>query len=76
MIWIVFVIWFVFALACGIMEKKTDKGFYGFLFLLSLPIMFYLPLLFWLFQNKNLTFVTKYDIINIENKKGEKNNGS
>jgi hypothetical protein len=26
-----------------------------------------------LFQNKNLTFVTKYDIINIESKKGEKN---
>jgi hypothetical protein len=26
-----------------------------------------------LFQNKNLTFVTKYDIIIIESKKGEKN---
>ena len=43
MIWIVFVIWFVFAIGCGIMEKKTDNQFFMFLFLLSLPIMFYAP---------------------------------
>ena len=46
MIWIIFVIWFIFAIACGIMEKKTENGFYIFLFFISLPIMFYLPLLF------------------------------
>jgi len=43
MIWMIFVIWFVFAIACGIMEKKTDNQFYMFLFFVSLPIMFYMP---------------------------------
>lgn len=43
MIWMIFVIWFIFAIACGIMEKKTDNQFYMFLFFVSLPIMFYVP---------------------------------
>ena len=43
MIWMIFVIWFVFAITCGIMEKKTDNQFYMFLFFVSLPVMFYMP---------------------------------
>ena len=44
MIWIIFIIWSVFALACGVMENKSQNGVFGFLFLLSLVIMFYVPL--------------------------------
>ena len=44
MIWVIFTIWIVFAIACGILEKKTENDFFGFLFLISLPIIFYVPL--------------------------------
>ena len=71
MIWIIYMIWLIFITVCGIIENRTDNGIGIFLFLVSLPIMFYVPFMIWLFQNKNLTFVTKYDIIIIENKKGE-----
>lgn len=71
MIWITFVIWSVFAIVCGIMENKSQNGFFGFLFLLSLPIIFYIPL--FLKQNKNnLTFLKNFAIIIIENKRKEK----
>ena len=72
MIWVIYLIWVVFALVCVIAEEKTGHDFFEFLLLISIPLMFYVPFMVWLFQNKNLTFVTKYDIINIENKKGEK----
>ena len=46
MIWIVFVIWTLFAITCGIMEKKTDNSLFMVLFIVSLPIMFYIPFMF------------------------------
>ncbi len=49
MIWTIFVLWIVFAITCGVMENKTDNDFFGFLFLVSLPIMFYMPFMCGLF---------------------------
>ena len=46
MIWIVFIIWVVFTLVCTVMENKTNKGFYLFMILISIPIMFYVPFMF------------------------------
>jgi len=46
MIWIVFIIWVVFTLVCAVMENKTNKGFYMFMILVSIPIMFYIPFMF------------------------------
>jgi len=46
MIWIVFIIWVVFTLICAVMENKTNKGFYMFMILVSIPIMFYIPFMF------------------------------
>jgi len=43
MIWVVFVIWVIFAMFCGIMDFLKNSQLYLVLFLLSLPIMFYLP---------------------------------
>lgn len=60
-------------MVCAFVEHKFQNGVGIFFFLLSTVAMFYIPLMVWLFQNKNLTFVTKYDIIIIESKKGEKN---
>ena len=50
MLWIIFTIWVLFVITCVIMEKKTENQFFTFLFLISLPIMFYIPL--FLKQNK------------------------
>ena len=44
MIWTIFTIWAIVGIACGIIAEKTEKDFLGFLFLLSVPFMFYLPL--------------------------------
>ena len=44
MIMVIFTIWVIFAIACGILTEITDHDFFGFLFLVSLPIMFYVPL--------------------------------
>lgn len=44
MIWVIFTIWVIFSIACGIMEKKTENQLFTFLFLVSIPIMFYVPL--------------------------------
>ena len=71
MIWIIYTIWVIFITVCAVIENKMENGIGIFLLLVSLPIMFYIPFMVWLFQNKNLTFVTKYDIIIIESKKGE-----
>lgn len=43
MLWIVYVIWVLFVITCVIMEKKTEHQFFTFLFLISLPIVFYIP---------------------------------
>ena len=44
MLAIVFVVWFVFAITCGVLVEKFEHEIFGFLFFLSLPIIFYLPL--------------------------------
>ena len=44
MLWIICIIWILFAITCVIMEKKSENQFFTFLFLLSLPIIFYIPL--------------------------------
>ena len=44
MIWVVFTIWAILAIVCGIMAEKTKKDFFGFLFLISVLVMFYVPL--------------------------------
>ena len=44
MIWVIFTIWAIFVITCGIMENKRQNGFFGFLIFLTFPIMFYLPL--------------------------------
>jgi len=49
MIWIIFAIWMSFIIVCGIMERITGSQFYMFLFLVSLPIIFYVPLVFGLY---------------------------
>ena len=33
MLWIIFVIWFVFVVACAVMERKTGKIIYTIMFL-------------------------------------------
>ena len=65
MIWIIYKIWLVLAFVLAIVAQKTEKDIYGVILILSTIIMFYVPFMVWMFQNKNLTFVTKYDIINI-----------
>ena len=44
MIWVIFTIWAILSIACGILAEKTKNDFFGFLFLVSVPIMFYAPL--------------------------------
>lgn len=43
MIWLIFVIWSVFAIVCAIVENRTKSYVPMFLFLISIPIMFYVP---------------------------------
>ena len=42
-LWIIFTIWFVFTLICVYFVEEKENEFFGFLFLLSLPLMFYMP---------------------------------
>ena len=44
MVWVIFTIWAIFSIGCGILTEITDNHFFGFLFLVSVPIMFYVPL--------------------------------
>ena len=43
MLWIIFALWVVFAISCGVLTEKYEHEFFGFLFLVSLLIMFYIP---------------------------------
>ena len=49
MLWTIFIIWVVFAIACTILVDVYEHEFFGFLFLLSLPLMFYMPFMFRLY---------------------------
>ena len=46
MLWIIFIIWVVFAITCAVLAEKTENELFGFVFLLSLPMMFYVPFFF------------------------------
>ena len=46
MLWIIFIIWVVFAITCAILAEITENELFGFIFLLSLPMMFYVPFFF------------------------------
>ena len=43
MLMIIFVLWVIFALVCAVLVEVYEHEFFGFLFLLSLPLMFYVP---------------------------------
>ena len=44
MLWIIFALWVLFGITCGVLSEIYEYEFFGFLFLVSLPIMFYVPL--------------------------------
>ena len=44
MLWIILILWLIFAITCATLAEKTENEFFGFLLLLSIPIMFYIPL--------------------------------
>ena len=45
-LWIIFIIWVIFAITCVILIEITENELFGFIFLLTLPIMFYVPFFF------------------------------
>lgn len=49
MLTIIFIIWVIFAITCAILAEYFEHEFFGFLFLLSLPLMFYMPFMCGLF---------------------------
>ena len=42
----IFVLWCMFIAICIIIYNHTDNEIYGFLMLISVPVMFYIPFLF------------------------------
>ena len=44
-LWIIFIIWAILALTCVYMVEVAGEEIFGFIFLISLPIMFYVPFL-------------------------------
>ena len=44
-LWIVYIIWIVFAITCAVLVEY-EYDVFGFLFLLSIPLMFYVPFFF------------------------------
>ena len=49
MLWIIFILWVIFAITCVILVEVYEHEFFGFLFILSLPLMFYVPFMLMLF---------------------------
>ena len=49
MLWIIFILWVIFAIACVILVEVYEREFFGVLFILSLPLMFYVPFMLMLF---------------------------
>ena len=49
MLMVIFVLWVIFAITCVILVEVYEHEFFGFLFLLSLPLMFYVPFMVGLF---------------------------
>lgn len=43
MLWVIFIIWFIVAFTCAVLAETTGKEIFGFVFLISLPIIFYIP---------------------------------
>ena len=49
MLWVIFTVWVIFGFVCTILAEYFEHEFFGFLFLLSLPLMFYVPFMVGLF---------------------------
>lgn len=49
MLWIIFAVWFIFILVCAVLVEVYKHELFVFLFLLSLPLMFYMPFMVGLF---------------------------
>ena len=49
MLWILFTLWVIFSIACAVLVEVYEYEAFGFLFFISLPIMFYLPFILGLF---------------------------
>ena len=49
MLWILFMIWVIFSITYTVLVDVYKYEVFGFLFLISLPIMFYLPFMVRLF---------------------------
>jgi len=45
-LWIIFIIWLIFAIACGILTETTGNELFSVMFIITLPIMFYVPFFF------------------------------
>lgn len=43
MIWTIFAIWVLFSTVCAVIEMRTNNIFCLFMFLISIPVMFYVP---------------------------------
>ena len=43
MLWVIYTIWLVFVVALAILAERTENEIYGFILLLSVPFMFYVP---------------------------------
>lgn len=49
MLWIIFTIWVIFAITCAVLADVYEREFFGFLLIMSLPFMFYVPFMVALF---------------------------
>ena len=49
MLTIIFILWVIFAITCAVLAEVYERGFFGFLFIMSLPFMFYVPFMVALF---------------------------
>jgi hypothetical protein len=49
MLWVIYMVWVVFAIVCAVLVEVYEHEFFMFLLLLSLPLMFYVPFMVALF---------------------------
>ena len=49
MLTIIFILWLVFAVTCAVLADVYEREFFGFLLIMSLPFMFYVPFMVALF---------------------------
>ena len=49
MLTIIFIFWLIFAITCAVLADVYEREFFGFLLIMSLPFMFYVPFMVVLF---------------------------